>query len=49
MDLSEETKLSNILNKIGYYFYKCRGIYFTFEIKKKIYMQSMKKMKKDVF
>ena len=33
IDLSNETELSKILYRIGYYFYKCRGIYFDFVLK----------------
>ena len=36
IDLSNETELSKILYRIGYYFYKCRGIYFEFEVKNNI-------------
>lgn len=33
IDLSNETELSKILYRIGYYFYKCRGIHFDFVLK----------------
>lgn len=37
-DLTQCKKLSQILYRIGYYFYKCRGIYFSFDVKKnKVY------------
>ena len=36
IDLSNETELSKILYRIGYYFYKCRGIRFDFELKNNI-------------
>ena len=36
IDLSNETELSKILYRIGYFFYKCRGIYFKFEVKNNI-------------
>lgn len=36
VDLSKQTELSKLLFDIGYYFYKCRGIYFEFEVKNNI-------------
>lgn len=36
IDLSNETELSKILYRIGYYFYKCSGIFFDFVLKNNI-------------
>ena len=36
IDLSNEIELSKILYRIGYFFYKCRGIYFDFVLKNNI-------------
>ena len=35
-DLSKQTELSKLLFDIGYYFYKCRGIEFEFEVKNNV-------------
>ena len=38
IDLTTCKSLSEILYKIGYHFYKCKGIYFSFDVKRnKVY------------
>ena len=50
IDLSNETELSKILYRIGYYFYKCRGIEFEFEVKNNIvYAINLDNEKKMIF
>ena len=50
IDLSNETELSKILYRIGYYFYKCRGIYFDFVLKNNaVYAKNLDNEKKMIF
>lgn len=49
-DLSKQTELSKLLFDIGYYFYKCRGIEFEFEVKNNIvYAINLDNKKKMIF
>lgn len=50
IDLSNETELSKILYRIGYYFYKCRGIHFDFLLKNNaVYAINLDNEKKMIF